>query len=489
MSKSILSALSVLVVLLVVFLLLKKSPYTDTQKGPLSEGFQKFKELDPSDVTRVVLEKGKGKVELEKRDGQWVVASSFGYPADPEQLGKLLTGLGSIAGGTEVGTSSASFADFEVDKENGGYLSLYGKGSGGQNDQLLASLVIGKYATGHGIGSSHVFLRFGDEASTYDVESDLRSEARLYSKDAEGKSYLLTEIFKVPEKPEDGGPMEIEMVRLVRPDKADLIVERRTKEVPVEDTASATPDEPTQEGAEAKEGEEKKEEKKPETKKETYYVATCGSEVHEVGKDEEWTARGLLDRGKSIRIEDVVEPKPLSEYGLENPQLKAVIAYRKKDDPNAELKRETFLFGNAKKDEEGKTRSYYFTIEGEKFKDRVYLLQDYTFDGWNKELKDFLPKPKAEEKPAEEKKAEEEPAVESTGAASPAESAPPAEATPPAEGTPPAGGTAPAEASPPVEEPKADAPPAPAPEPPAPEPPAVPEPAPAPSPEPAPKTP
>ncbi len=386
MSKSILGALGVLVVLGALLIAFYPREYTSNQPAGRPKALDALKSLNTKEVTRIVLSKGKGTVELVRKGADWIVASSYGYPADSQQAEKILESLKSMTGATEEGRLRDSHPEFEVDKESGGFVQVYGKDEKGENTKLLASLVVGKLATGYGLAANKVYVRFGDEPQTYSVESDIRSHARLYSKDLEGKSYLLTEIVKLPED------VEVETVRLERPEKADVIVERRYREIPVE-----KPEEKEPAGAE----EEKKEgeAKKPETKKEPYYVVTCGSEVHEVGKSEEWTARGLLDRGKTIRIEDAAEPKELSEYGLDRPQLKATVAYRKKDDPEAELKRLVLLFGNAKKDEKGSTRGYYFTIDDENFRGRIYVIADYTFDSWNKELKDFLPKPKEEPKP------------------------------------------------------------------------------------------
>ncbi|MGQ9591952.1 MAG: DUF4340 domain-containing protein, partial [Planctomycetota bacterium] len=393
MSKSIVGALGLLVVLVVILIIWFPREYTGTRTAKRPKAIEALKSLNAKEVTRIVLSKGKGTVELARKGDEWVVASSYGYPADSVQVEKVLQSLKAMSGEAEEGSLSDSHAEFEVDKESGGFLRLYGKDESGEDSKLLASLVVGKLAAGYGLGANRVYVRFGDEPETYSVESDIRSDARLYSKDLEGRSYLLTEIVKLPDD------VEVETVRLERPEKADVIVERRYREVPAEKP---------EETASSSEGEKEGAEKKPETKKEPYYVVTSGSEVHEIEKSEEWTARGLLDRGKSIRIEDAAEPKELSEYGLDRPQLRATVAYRKKDDPDAELKRLVLLFGNAKKDEKGSTRGYYFTIDEEKFRGRIYVIPDYTFDSWAKEVKDFLPKPKEEPKP----EAKEEPKPE-----------------------------------------------------------------------------
>jgi len=386
MGKTIVGALAVLAVLVAAYVLLAPSKYTSTSTDKASPALQKLKDAKVDDVAKIVLEKGKGKVELKKESNGWVVASAYGYTADKEKIEKLLKALDGVDRAEKAGESAGSHANFEVDKKKGGFISLYGK-----DGNELAKVVVGKTAPGGGISMTRIFARFGDEDETWRIESDVRSDAMLYSKDAEAKSYLLKDIVKLPDE------MEIESVRLMRPDKPDLLVEKKYKEVPVDKPKDAAPPE-----GEPKEGEPKAAEgdaeKKQETKKEEYFVVTSGTETLDVGKSEEWTARGLVNRGKTFSIDDAAEPKDLAEYGLDKPQLKVTYAYRKKDSTDDPLKTVTVLFGNAKKDDKGDSKSYYALIEDEAQKGRIYLVEGYNFDGWNKEMKDFLPKPKEEEK-------------------------------------------------------------------------------------------
>jgi hypothetical protein len=411
MGKTILGALAVLVVLVAAYFFFAPEKYTSTSTGALSPGLEKLRDAKVDDVAKVVLEKGKGKVELAREGDGWVVASAHGYPADKEKVEKLLKTLDGIERGEKAGENPTSHPSFEVDRKKGGFITLLGK-----DGSEIAKIVVGKTAPGGGISMTRIFARFGDEDATWRIESDVRSEAMLYSKDAEAKSYLLKDIVKLADD------MEIESVRLTRPEKPDLLVERRYKEVPVEKPAEPPPAE-----GETKDAEKKEEEKKPETKKEEYFVITSGTETVEVGKDEEWTARGLVNRGKTFSIDDAAEPKDLAEYGLDKPQLKVVYAYRKKDAADDPLKSVTILFGNAKKDGEGESKSYYALVDDPAHKGRIYLVESYKFDGWNKEMKDFLPKPKEEEKPKDAA-----PAGEIPGATTPpADTSPAPTAAPP----------------------------------------------------------
>ncbi|MBI4603556.1 MAG: DUF4340 domain-containing protein, partial [Planctomycetes bacterium] len=435
MQKSIVGSLAFLAVLVVIWAVYSSRPLS-TRSEALSAGFQAVREAKLDQVSKVTLAKGKtAPVELAKSGDKWVVASSYAYPADGEKVDKIVKALDAIESGDESGSAEQAHAEFEVDSKKGGFVTAFDK-----DGKELAKVVVGKTAPNRSISTTRVYLRFGNEPTVYAVESDLRNAASLWGKDVEAKNYLLKKVLDIPEE------MEGQSVRLSRPDKPDVIVERKWREVPVEkpkDPAEETKDGDAAADAEKKEGEggetkdEKAEEKKPETKKEEYFVVTSGSETKQVEKNEEYQVRGLVNRVKDFSIEEGAEPKDLAEYGLDKPQLKAEVSYRKKDKPEDELKTLTLLFGNAKKDDKGTTTGYYTAVEGDAHKGRIYLVQQWTFDGWNKEMKDFLPKPKEEPK-----KEEPKPPEPAAGAA-----APPATSPSPAPSPAPAG-TAPATPAP-----------------------------------------
>ncbi len=378
MQKPIVVALGILAVLAGVWFVKDTSPYTgDSQK--LSPAFARFIDADFSSTGKIAIAKGKGTVELEKKNGQWAVASSHGYPADEEKIEKILTALKAVRGGDEIGTAATSHERFEVDEKKGAVVRI-----SDATGKSLGTVVVGKSVPGGGIGTTRIFMRFGDDDATYRVESNLRSDASLWGDDAEGKNYLEKDIVKLEDE------MEVQTVRITRPETDDLVLERRFREVPVESS-----DAEKEEGAD----EEKTE---PETKQEEYYVVTSGTETFDVGSSEEWSARGLLNRGKTISIDDAAEPTDVAKYGLDNPQMVARLEYRKKDDASDALKSFTLSFGNAKKDEEGKDEAYYFMIDDQVHTGQIFTIATYKFDGWNKEVKDFLPKEEEDEEDEED---------------------------------------------------------------------------------------
>jgi hypothetical protein len=400
--KTILGALAVLIALIAVYFFVRRDAYTPTDTETVSRGLETLRAVKPDDVARIELKKGKGVVELKKEGGDWVVASSHGYPADGERIEKLLKTLDAIEGGEQHGTSVESHPDFEVDEKKGGFIKLFGK-----DGKELANVVVGKTATGGAaLTTTRVFARFGNEPITFRIESDLRSDANLWGKDAEGKSYLKKDLVKLP-----SDEVEIISMRITRPEKPDLLVERKYREVPVEKPKDATA---AAEGEEKKEEEKKEEgkpEEKPETKQVEYFVVTSGAETVEVSKSEEWTARSFVQSGSPLSADDAAEPKELSAYGLDKPQLKTTFSYRKKKkvhgadgkdtwqpDLEGEVKEMAVLFGNEKKDDKGETQGYYVLVDGPEHKARIYTIAKYTVERFQKEMKDFLPKPKEEEK-------------------------------------------------------------------------------------------
>ena len=426
MNKQILIALIVLVALFAAWLSIDKSPYTENSEE-VSSSFRAFQAADISTAEKIELAKGDSKAELQKRNGQWVIASMFGYPADEEKVERMIESADALPAGEEIGRYAAAHENFEVDKKAGGVIRF--NGAGGTD---LGTLTVGKTVPGGGIGTTKVFLRVSDEDPTYKVETNLRSDASLYGDKVEGKNYLQKEVFKLAED------MEVQSVRISRPEQEDLLVERRVREVPVEGSGD---------GADKKDGDAEAEAKEPDTKKEPYFVVTSGAETHEVGSSEKYVATGLLDtRPKTLSVDDGVEPKDLAEYGLSPAQLTVVLTYRKKDTEDAEPQALTLSFGSARADEEGKDEGYYFVLDAADQQGRVYLVGTYKYDGWDKKLDDFLPKPEEPEEPEASENTDgeageseetadgvEEPPVEESGSEAAPETAPETSESKPAE--------------------------------------------------------
>ena len=409
MNKTITVCLGLVLVLGGVYFA-SKGPWGKIQEEKTA-GFKKFRDTDFSAAKRIEIGKGKGdRVVLEKKDGQWVVASAYGYKADPKVAEDIIKSVSGIRNGEEVAELKESHKNFEVDDVRGSRISFF-SGDGKE----LGALVVGKTAQSRDLNKTLVFSRFGSDDETYRIASKVRSDAKLWSK-IENKNYLEKEIFKLESEE------EVFELRLSRPGQEDLLVERKSEEVPAEKEASEDA-----EKAEKKEGDEKK---VPETTTVEYFVATSGSKTQRVDTEKEWSAKSLVDKGRSLRIEDVSEPKDLAAYGLDKPQLKASYRCRVKGKADAPVKEISVLFGNAVKDEKGEDKEYFLTLTGEGNAGRIYTVSKWTYEGWDKKFEDFLPEPK-------EKKPEEGAGGEAKEGAAPVLPGPPVPGDKPAAGAPP----------------------------------------------------
>ena len=371
-----------LVAVLGVAVFLGEGPWGEYQEEK-SAGFDKFQGADFSKTQRIQISKGKADpVVLEKKDGQWVVSTAYGYKADPKVADDIIKSVSGIIDGEEVAELKSSHKNFEVDDIRGSALSFFGGGG-----VELGSLVVGKTAQSRDLNKTLIFARFGADDETYKISSKLRSDAKLWSK-IENKNYIEKEIFKL--ESED----EIFELRLSRPGQDDLLVERKSEVVPVEEEDS--------EGAGKEEKKDEGEKKEPETKTVEYFVTTSWSKTQRVDADKEWSAKSLIDKGRSLRIEDVADPKELLAYGLDKPQLKASCKYRVKGKADSPVKEVSVLFGNAIKDEKGEDKEFYLTLAGEGKAGRIYTVSKWAYEGWDKKFEDFLPEPEEEKKPDDE---------------------------------------------------------------------------------------
>ena len=406
-------------------------PPTATISRDLSKGFEAFKAIDFSSVERMAVKKGKEKdpstLELKRSGDGWVLPTAWDYPADKKKVEELLDELKKVTDGRPSGRSRASHPKFKLDEEKGVALALFDK-----TDKKLGQIVLGGDAQSRTF-SSGSFVRFEDEDDVWEVEASLRNKVISYPDKIEPKNFLEKVLWKLPED------HEAARVSLIRPSH-NVLVEKRTIEVPVEKPPEAKNDETDTKDAAAGEGqiaEEKKDEKKPETKKEDEYWITSGTASFKADKSKEWDAKNILTR--DLRIEDAAEKKDPKEYGLHEPHLKVAITHRKKDQKDAPEETTTILFGNEiKEDKEGttkgETKAYYVMLDGPAGGGRIYTVSKWDYNLWNKEVKDFekAPEPKPEEK-KDEGKAEEKNA-DATAAPPSAEpvAAPPPPAPPPA---------------------------------------------------------
>jgi hypothetical protein len=424
-NKSIVIALALLMALVGFVIFQSRKKQEGTLGDAAGPGIEKFRSVDFAQVKRLAISKGKETVEVVRQGDGWALQSSFGYPADGEKIDNLFKELKKMESFEVRGWDRDSHREFEVDDERGVRVRFLDGA-----DKELANVVLGKRAPTKTF-DSFLFVRFADEEQVFESAGSPRSYVGGSGKDLE-KDYLLEKkLFKIPDE------NEIATAELIRPDR-NLIVERRWIEKPKKteekkdgDAASAAP-----------EG-EKKEEAKPELEREeTFYVAS-GPDGFQVTKNREYVARSFLNK-KDLRVSEAIDPKTdLASIGLDKPQLKVTLKHRKKDDKEAKDEAVTVVFGNAIKDKEAKEgqtaedKSYYVMLEGAMSGGRIFTIDKWDFNNWNKELKDFKEEEKKEEK-KEEPKAEDKkdeaspPAAGQAAPGSPAPTAAPVIPPPPA---------------------------------------------------------
>ena len=125
MSKSIIGAFVVLVILGIAFVVADRDPYTGGGVT-LSDGIDEFRRTDLKDVGRITVTKGDGKVELHKSQARWSVASLYGYPADEDTLDRIVKSVKELQDVTprESGRSASSHEQFETDQKKGAFITV-----------------------------------------------------------------------------------------------------------------------------------------------------------------------------------------------------------------------------------------------------------------------------------------------------------------------------------------------------------------------------
>ena len=376
MNKLLIFAVVVLGALVLLLMTRKGEEGSSALQDEVTSAFQGFLDMDTKAIARIDVVKGEEKVSVAKKGSNWVLESSHGYAADGEKVQKFLDELDKIEGGLQAGWYEKSHPEFEVDKEKGVTVAFSDSGN-----SELSRVTFGKYAPSQVISESKSFARFGTDKGVFEVVGNPRS---LIGGAAElDKDYLLDKtIYELEES------REVFEATIVRTDH-NVILERRWVSSPKEDpkkddaSADATTD--------------------PELEwKEEFYVASGDTSFQ--AKEKEWGVKSYLNNNKNLRADGAAEPKDLAEYGLDSPQLKVALKHRIKDSSKTEgaptdEKTLTVLLGNAVKDDEGKDSQYYVMVEGQ---ERVYLVSKWTHDRFAKDLKDFQPDPKEEEKPAED---------------------------------------------------------------------------------------
>jgi len=118
---------------------------------------------------RIELSQGASGVTLIRSGKDWTVQSSTSavYPADPDRVRTLLSGLPSVQLEDVIADRADRAADFDVDPAKGTRVQLLGA-----SKNLLADGIFGKQAPDY----SHIYFRFPDQNTVYLARGILRGE-------------------------------------------------------------------------------------------------------------------------------------------------------------------------------------------------------------------------------------------------------------------------------------------------------------------------
>lgn len=406
----------VLLVLLGIYAIAKRSLYTETPKE--TGGIAKALERVAFDgIAEIRLRKGGGpEVVLKKKEGQWVVDSAWGYLARTETVKRLIDALRGLRPTEVAGRKAESHPDFEVGDEKGAFVTLVDA-----SGNVALKIVAGK---GPMDSWQDGYVRLADETTVYRAKPNLRNDGNLYS--VENTSWVEKKVQEL-ETGEDVTKVE------VAGESGTWTLVKEEIEVPVEkkeDTAAKGGGEPAEETPaepkpEEKPAEPKVEEKKePETRKETHWYIITDKERFE---PETSPRESFVSALKYLNGVDPVEPKDLKEYGLEPPKLRVKTWTTKTDEKTQQKTDKTYevLFGDKVKDADGKEKSDRYVKLANR--PEIFTVGDYKFKDLDKKPEDFKPKPKEEPKKEEgakaegETKAEGEEKAETPGPAAPIE--------------------------------------------------------------------
>ncbi|MGE4612893.1 MAG: DUF4340 domain-containing protein [Planctomycetota bacterium] len=163
----------------------EKDPYSGPTEVPVA--IAAFTRLDVQQVMRIEMMQGTHSVVLERQADSWSVASVWDYPADHQEIDRLLADIRSIAAAHQRASKVASHSTFDVSDEAGLKIAL--KDSSGQT---MTDLVIGKRD-----GFSRSFIRIAGSNEVYSVSPNLRARAAFAGSTLEAERWTDKVLFRL----------------------------------------------------------------------------------------------------------------------------------------------------------------------------------------------------------------------------------------------------------------------------------------------------
>jgi len=302
----------VLVVFGVIAKLTSRSRLATVEGGGFVELLPDFDRAEVASIRAWTAAAPDSAVELARQGDQWVVATSWNWPAREQSVNTLLDDLSGLSG--ELRSSSPDvFADYDIADSNSFHLSA-SKAGGAE----IFHIVVGKNARSGG------FVRKSGSDDVYLAGKNLRSSFGIWGDE--------------PKPPQAQRWLDLQVVALDRNDVDKIVIKNGKSTITLEkEFAEATPAEGDTTAAPAG----------PDRTQWTWKSDSKGS-FHKVKTD------GILSQVSTLYAAGVADPADSSEFGFDGPSAR-VIEITVHDGGVTRL-----FFGNAA-EEEGKV---YFRKEG-----------------------------------------------------------------------------------------------------------------------------
>jgi hypothetical protein len=232
-------------------------------------------------------------IELEKKDGAWVVATKFDAPAREDKIRTLLQDIKAL--GAEMRSDSPElFSEFALGDDEAVHIVLCGPGT-----TVLQHLLVGKESA----GGRGVFVRIQGESRIYAVDKNIRRQLGIYRLAEGEKAQVKPEVWLDLEPFRNLKSEEVQKISVTSPGRH-LVFERKE----VEST------EPQKEG-----------EKKPALKTEW---ALSDESAPAPFKIKQEGVTQILVRLKNLRAEDIIDPEKEKECGFDSPTYDVLLKFK-----------------------------------------------------------------------------------------------------------------------------------------------------------------
>ena len=217
-AKQLVVLVGLLAVAIIIAMLMKSGDSVDDEGDGLTGGAHLMEELPVNEVSGVVISGSEDSVELERKDGKWMVANRGGYSADFTKISRILKNFRDLKVAEVIRAAPGKYGRFELNdgKEDKSGVLVELKTEGGTG---AASLVLGKRYSGatdqsgrQGGGNGRYVRITGNKKQVF-IVSDSLSDI-----DAKPSSWLKRNPFAI-QKPK--------AVTLVHADGAEFKFERK----------------------------------------------------------------------------------------------------------------------------------------------------------------------------------------------------------------------------------------------------------------------